>query len=92
MVYALSLLPHILKDVFDFSQRLEKQCQNNALLSTCDIKSLYANIRQDLFFTAMEYWTEHLQNNLPSLQRFTKQFVLDGLSIILNFNYFYINQ
>ena len=35
---------------------------------------------------------EHLQNNLPLLQRFTKQFVLEGLSIIIKFNYFYINK
>ena len=89
---ALSLIPHIVKDSFDFTQRLEKQCQNNTLLSTCDIKSLYTNIRNDLFLTAIEYWIEHLQNNLPLLQRFTKQFVLEGLSIILKFNYFYINK
>ena len=73
---ALSLIPHIVKDSFDFTQRLEKQCQNNTLLSTCDIKSLYTNIRHDLFLTAIEYWIEHLPNNLPLLQRFTKQFVL----------------
>ena len=89
---ALSLIPHIVKDSFDFTQRLEKQCQNNTLLSTCDIKSLYTNIRQDLFLTAIEYWIEHLQNNLPLLQRFTKQVVSEGLSIILKFNYFYINK
>ena len=89
---ALSLIPHIVKDSFDFTQRLKKQCQNNTLLSTCDIKSLYTNIRHDLFLTAIEYWIEHLQNNLPLLQLFTKQFVLEGLSIILKFNYFYINK
>ena len=89
---ALSLIPHIVKDSFDFIQRLEKQCHNNTLLSTCDIKSLYTNIRHDLFLTAIEYWIEHLQNNLPLLERFTKQFVLEGLSIILKFNYFYINK
>ena len=89
---ALSLIPHIVKDSFNFTQRLEKQCQNNTLLSTCDIKSLYTNIRQDLFLTAIEYWIEHLQNNLPLLQRFTKQVVSEGLSIILKFNYFYINK
>ena len=49
---ALSLIPHIVKDSFDFTQRLEKQCQHNTLLSTCDIKSLYTNIRHDLFLTA----------------------------------------
>ena len=91
-MFALSLIPHIAKDSFDFTQRLEKQCQNNTLLSTCDIKSLYANIRYELFLTAIEYCIEHLQNNLPLLQRFTKQFVLEGLSIILKFNYFYIKK
>ena len=61
----LSLIPHIVKDSFDFTQRLEKRCQGNTLLSTCDIKSLYTNIRHDLFLIAIEYWIEHLQNNLP---------------------------
>ena len=89
---ALSLIPHIVKDSFEFTQRLEKQCQNNMLLSTCDIKSIYANIGHNLFLTAIEYWIEHLHNNLPLLQRFIKQFVLEGLSIILKFNYFYINK
>ena len=56
------------------------------------MKCLYTNIRHDLFLTVIEYWIEHLQNNLPLLQRFTKQFVLEGLSIILKFNYFYINK
>ena len=82
------LIPHIDEDSFDFTQRLEKQCQNNTLLITCDIKSLYTNIGHDLFLTAVEYWIEHLQNNLPLLQRFIKQFVLEGLSIILKFNCF----
>ena len=52
---ALSLIPDILKDSFDFTQRLEKKCQDNTLLSTCDIKSLYTNIRRDLFLKAIEY-------------------------------------
>ena len=40
----------------------------------------------------IEYWTDHLQNTLPLLQRFTKKFVLEGLSIILKFSYFYTNK
>ena len=89
---ALSLVPHIVKDSFDFTQRVEKQCQNNTLLTTCHIKSLYTNICHDLFLKAIEYWIEHLQNNLPLLRCFSKQFVLECLSIILKFNYFYINK
>ena len=46
----------------------------NISLLGYDIKSLYTNIRRDLFLTAIEYWIEHLQNNLLLLQRFTKQF------------------
>ena len=32
-----------------------------------------------------------MQNDLPLLRRLNKQFILEGLSIILEFNYFYIN-
>ena len=35
-------------------------------------------------------WT--LANNSPFFQRFTKQYVLEALLIILKFNYFYINK
>ena len=45
--------PTHVKDSFDFTQRLEKQCQNNTLLSTCDIKFPYTNICHDLFLTAI---------------------------------------
>ena len=92
MELTLSLILHIIKGSFNFTQSLEKQCQNNTLFSTCDIKSFHINIRHDLFITATECWTEHLQNTLPLLQHFTKQFALEGLSILLKFNYFYINK
>ena len=61
-------------------------------VSTCDAKSLYANICLDLFLTAIEYSIELLRNNIPLLQRFAKQFILKGLSIIWKFNYFYIEK
>ena len=89
---ALSLTPNIVTDSYEFMQRLEKQCQSITLLSRCDIKSFYTNIRHNLFLTEIEYWTDHFQNTLPLLQRFTKQFVLGGLSIILKFSYFYTNK
>ena len=40
------------------------------------------NILHDLFYTAVVYWIEKLQNDLPLLRRFNKQFILEGLSII----------
>ena len=69
---ALSLITHRVKGSFNFTQRLEKQCQNNTLLSMCDINSLHINIHHDLFLTAIEHWFEYLQNNLPLIQHFTK--------------------
>ena len=83
MKSALSLIPHVAKNSFSFTQRLEKQCQNNSLLSAANTKSLYTNICHDLLLTVIEYWIEHLKNNLLLLHRFTKQFVLVCLSIIL---------
>ena len=52
------------------------------------MKSVYTNIRHNLLRTVIEYWIERIQNNLPLLQRFTRKLVLQGLSIILQFNIF----
>ena len=60
-------------------------------MSLCDIKSLYTNTRRDVFHKAIDYWIEKLINEIALLRRFTKAFVLEGLSIILEFNYYYIN-
>ena len=76
---------HIAKDSFDFKNRLDKHCPTGPLttFSTCDIRSLYINIRHSLFYTAVEYWIEKLQKDLALLRRFNKQFILETLSIIL---------
>ena len=71
--------------------KIDKHCPNGIALSTCDIVSLYTNIQHDLFYTTVEYWIEKYQNDLPLLGSFNKQFIHEGLSIILEFNYFYIN-
>ena len=88
---SLSFIPHILKDSFDFLERLDTTSTEDTLLSSCDIKSLYTNICHDVFYKAIDYWIEKLINEIPLLRRFTKAFILEGLSIILEFNYFYIN-
>ena len=82
---------HIAKDPFDFKNRLDKHCPTGTALSTCHVKSLFTNIRHDLFYTAVEYWIKKLQNDLLLLWRFNKQSILEGLPIILEFKYFYRN-
>ena len=61
-------------------------------MSTCDIKSLYTNIKYDVFYKAIEYCTDKFHDHIPLLARFTKTFILEVLDIILKFNYFYIKK
>ena len=42
-----------------------------------------------MYFT--NYWIEKLIDEIPLLRRFTKAFILERLSITLEFHYFYIN-
>ena len=88
----LSFIKHILKDSFDFIDRIDTKYTVNTILSTCDIKSLYTNIQHDVFYKAIEYWIDKFHDDIPLLSRFTKAFSLEGLNIILKFNYFYINK
>ena len=88
---SLSFIPHILKDSFDFLERLDTKCTEDILLSSCDIKSLYINNRHDMFYKTIDYWIEKLINEILLLRRFSKAFILEGLLIIFEFNYFYIS-
>ena len=81
---------HILKDTFDFIERFDKVADEETQIITWDIKSLYPNIRHELFFEAINYWVDRLGCEIPS--RFSKQFILDGLHIILKYNYVYFDK
>ena len=87
----LTLIPHILRDSFDLLERISKTTQDNVYLGTCDIKSLYTNISKDLALKSVDYWITRHGNTIPLLRRLTKSFVLNALSIILDFNYFFFN-
>ena len=92
MEATLSFVKHFLKDYFNFIDRIDAQCTINTILSTCDIKFLYTNIKHDVFHKAIEYWIDKFHDDIPLLSQFTKAFTLEGLNIILKFNYFYINK
>ena len=87
----LSYIKYIVKDTFDFQEKMQKECPNDCLLATWDIKSLYVNIKHTLFLDAVFYWITKFQTQLPLLSRFTIEFVMEGLKIILSYNYFTIN-
>ncbi len=84
-------IPHIVKDSFDLLERFPDEINDNTLLGTCDIKSLYTNISKDLALKSVDYWVTKFENVIPLLSRFTKTFVLHALQIILDFNYFLFN-
>ena len=60
-------------------------------IGVADIKSLYTNINHNLGLKAIQFWLNQLKNKIPLLKRFPKNFIMEGLFIVLNFNYFYIN-
>ena len=81
-------IPWILKDSFDFVERCNHAVPDDTVLGTADIKSLYTNLSKELVFAAIEYWVNRYQAIIPVLQRFGLQFILDGLEIIMQHNYF----
>ena len=88
----LETVKYILRDSFDFQDKMRTvPFHDETRFVTWDIKSLYTSIRHELFYQAVEYWIDKLQNKIPLLRRFKKDFVMEALTIILEFNYFIIN-
>ena len=83
-----ALIPHVLRDSFDLLERIDTTTQEDVYLGSCDIKSLYTNISQDLALRAIDYWITTYGHTIPLLQRFSKSFVINALKIILDFNFF----
>ena len=71
-------MSHILKDTFDFVERTKKDLEMGTVHGVADIKSFYTNTSHDLGL------------KVEDLQRFTKNFIIEGMSIILKYNYFNI--
>ena len=84
-------IPYILKDTYDFQAKFPDFASADTQFVTWDIKSLYTNISHQLFYDAVTYWMDKLGSKIPLLSRFSKEFVIEALTIILEFNYFKIN-
>ena len=87
----LNEISHILKDTFDFTDRANSCFDVGTVLGVADIKSLYTNISHDLGLKALAFSIEKLKDKIPILKRFSKQFITEGMALILENNYFYIN-
>ena len=84
-------IPYLLKDSFDLLEKVNTDATNDILLGSCDIKSLYTNISHDLAYKAIDYWLTLTWDILFCESRFSKQFILEALRIILECNYFYFD-
>ena len=82
---------YLLKDSFDFLDKLDRNVSNDTLLLTCDIKSLYTNISHDLALTAIDYWITSVWELIYRENRFQKPFIMEALKIVLKYNFFYFN-
>ena len=78
-----------IKDTTDFLTKLPESTDPNATLVTFDVESLYTNIPHTLGLDAIKYWLEKHPEDIPS--RINKNFILEGIKLILENNYFCFN-
>lgn len=79
-----------IKDDWHFLKSLPKELNfDNITLYSVDIASLYTSISHELGIEAINYWITKKGNLIPD--RFTKEFILESLKIVLENNNFIFN-
>ena len=75
------------KDSFHFLEMLPRNVDFESTFVTFDVSSLYTNISHDLALEAISYWIDKHPEDLVE-SRFSKEFVMKGIELILTLNYF----
>ena len=85
----ISKVQSYVRDDIDFRKYVPKIVPQNTLLVSLDVVSLYTNISLDLGIKAIDSWL----TKYPELihERFSKEFNLESIKIILENNKFYFN-
>lgn len=78
-----------LRDDIDFLNFVPKTVPVHTILVSFDVVSLYSNIPHSLGIKSIVYWLDRHPELIPN--RFSKEFILEGLSIILENNNFSFN-
>lgn len=73
----------------DFLNHLPKTVENNTTLVSFDVTSLYTNIPHNLGLEAISFWMDKQGHQID--QRFPKEFILEGLQLILENNHFFFD-
>lgn len=78
-----------IRDTVDFLNTIPEKINPQSILVSFDVTNLYSNIPHDLGLTAIEHWIDKFPNLLHD--RFSKDFVLKSLQLILENNYMHFN-
>ena len=78
-----------LRDGMDFLNHMPSEIDENTLLASFDVVSLYINIPHDLWLEAIGYCLQNHNTNLTL--PFTTEFMLKAISLILKENTFQFN-
>lgn len=81
----LLIIPSYIRDAVDFINKLPKVEPadiDDILIVSCDVKDMYNNIKQPLGLRSADYWLSKFPELLH--HRFTKEFILDSLQLILS--------
>ena len=72
-------------------ERTEKKLEIELSLKLVISKVCPQIFHNDLELKELEHWIEKLQNKIEHLHRLTKNFIREGMSVILKSNYLFIN-
>ena len=73
------------KDTVHFLNKLPKSINENEILATFDVVSLYSNITHELGLRALSFWLEKCPQDTG---KFSKKFILEATALVLKNNYF----
>ena len=74
----------------DFLTHLPEKVEFESEFITLNVTSLYTNITHEREIEAPEYWIDHFLDYLVEY-RFTKEFIIERLPLVLENNYFKFN-
>ena len=77
------------RDSLDFLNKCSRFSNQNTILATFDITSLYTNIPHEYGIEAISYWIDTYPDTINS--RFPKGFIIEGLLFVLENNIFHFN-
>ncbi|XP_061190017.1 uncharacterized protein LOC133197844 [Saccostrea echinata] len=80
------LVPSYVRDDMDFLGHIPDTVEINTEMVSFDVTSLYTNIPHTLGLEAIAFWIDKYRSEIN--ERFSKDFILEGLKIVLENNHF----